>query len=121
MLRFAQAQNRTQGQAGALTGVEQPGNADQQTCRESFSTIAPPVIAESAVFLGQDSMPLQPPVQAPQGETRRPAKRRRSGFEVREEPISDFISKGLITVDYAVDCFTACVPRPDGVLYTDAQ
>ena len=113
MLRSAQAQNRTQSQAGAITGAEQPGDADQQTCQESFSAIAPPVIAESATLLGQDSMPLQPPVQAPQGETHRPAKRRRPGFEVREEPISDFISKGLITMDYAVDCFTACVPRPD--------
>ncbi|KAL4745210.1 hypothetical protein BDW72DRAFT_211648 [Aspergillus terricola var. indicus] len=107
MLRFVQAQSRTQGQVGALTGVEQSGDTDQQTCRESFSTIAPPVMAESAAFLEQDSIPLQPPVQASQKEPRRLAKRRRSGFEVREEPISDFISKGLITMDYAVDCFTA--------------
>ncbi|KAL4953564.1 C6 zinc finger domain protein [Aspergillus filifer] len=41
-----------------------------------------------------------------ESQTHRPAKRRRSGFEVREEPISDFVTKGLITPDYALDCFT---------------
>ncbi|KAL4981742.1 hypothetical protein BDW68DRAFT_196104 [Aspergillus falconensis] len=108
MLRFGQAESRTQGRAGVLTGVEQSADANQQPSQESFSTISPPVMAESATFLEQGNMPMQPRVQAAQGETHRPAKRRRSGFEVREEPISDFISKGLITMDYAVDCFTTC-------------
>ncbi|KAJ5748184.1 uncharacterized protein N7511_009880 [Penicillium nucicola] len=35
----------------------------------------------------------------------RPLKRKRSGFEIREEPISDFIDKGLITPEYAVSYF----------------
>ncbi|PYI25734.1 C6 zinc finger domain protein [Aspergillus indologenus CBS 114.80] len=38
-------------------------------------------------------------------ETARPFKRKRSGFEVKEEPILDFISKGLMTADQAVACF----------------
>ncbi|KNG88892.1 C6 zinc finger domain protein [Aspergillus nomiae NRRL 13137] len=36
-----------------------------------------------------------------------PARQRRSGFDVREEPISDFISKGLMTIDHAMSCFRA--------------
>lgn len=54
-------------------------------------------------LLNQSQMPLQPPVQQAEA---RPAKKRRSGFEVREELISDFISKGLVTLDYAVECYT---------------
>ncbi|RAH63829.1 putative C6 transcription factor [Aspergillus aculeatinus CBS 121060] len=38
-------------------------------------------------------------------ETVRPVKRKRSGFEVKEEPISDFVSQGLMTADQAVACF----------------
>ncbi|RAH82100.1 C6 zinc finger domain protein [Aspergillus japonicus CBS 114.51] len=38
-------------------------------------------------------------------ETARPFKRKRPGFEVKEEPILDFISKGLMTADQAVACF----------------
>ncbi|KAL4810617.1 hypothetical protein BDV18DRAFT_155230 [Aspergillus unguis] len=53
-----------------------------------------------STLLGQQ-MPLQTPVQ-----DFRPTKRRRSGFEVKEDPILDFISKNLITMDYAVECFT---------------
>ena len=34
-----------------------------------------------------------------------PARQRRSGFDIREEPISDFISKGLMTMDQAMSCF----------------
>ncbi|GES60726.1 MFS transporter [Aspergillus terreus] len=41
----------------------------------------------------------------PENEYARPAKRKRSGFEVRCDPIADFISKGMITVEYAVSCF----------------
>ncbi|OQD84001.1 hypothetical protein PENANT_c014G00912 [Penicillium antarcticum] len=35
----------------------------------------------------------------------RPLKRKRSGFEIRDEPIADFIDKGLITPEYAVSYF----------------
>ncbi|PWY76269.1 hypothetical protein BO70DRAFT_93452 [Aspergillus heteromorphus CBS 117.55] len=38
-------------------------------------------------------------------EAARPGKRSRSGFEIREEPISNFITKGLMTVDQAMGCF----------------
>ncbi|RAK73887.1 putative C6 transcription factor [Aspergillus fijiensis CBS 313.89] len=38
-------------------------------------------------------------------ETVRPVKRKRSGFEVKEELISDFVSQGLMTADQAVACF----------------
>ncbi|PYH82143.1 C6 zinc finger domain protein [Aspergillus uvarum CBS 121591] len=38
-------------------------------------------------------------------ETARPFKRKRSGFEVKEEPILDFVSKGLMTADQAIACF----------------
>lgn len=74
-------------------------------------SVSPPqVVAESAGFLAPDMrLPLQPRLQDLQGDVYRAPKRRRTGFEVREEPISDFISKGLITMDYAVECFTTCV------------
>ncbi|KAE8136011.1 hypothetical protein BDV38DRAFT_272298 [Aspergillus pseudotamarii] len=39
-----------------------------------------------------------------------PARQRRSGFDIREEPISDFISKGLMTVDQAMSCFRTYIP-----------
>lgn len=32
-------------------------------------------------------------------------KRKRSGFEIRDEPVADFISKGLMTPDHAISCF----------------
>ncbi|RDW57883.1 putative C6 transcription factor [Aspergillus mulundensis] len=92
--------------AGQSTG---PG-AESQTsrCGESFSTISPAVTAmtenATGTFLGQSSVPLQQHVPALQ--EMRPAKRRRSEFEIREEPISDFIRQGLITTAYARDCFT---------------
>lgn len=35
----------------------------------------------------------------------RPLKRRRPTFEVREEAVEDFITKGLITLDIAASCF----------------
>ncbi|KAJ5480051.1 transcriptional regulator family: Fungal Specific TF [Penicillium desertorum] len=35
----------------------------------------------------------------------RPPKRKRSGFEIRDEPITDFIDKGLITLECAVSYF----------------
>ncbi|CAG8267686.1 unnamed protein product [Penicillium salamii] len=35
----------------------------------------------------------------------RPLKRKRSGFEIREDPIADFVDKGLITFDCAVSYF----------------
>ncbi|KAL4910494.1 hypothetical protein BDW74DRAFT_171959 [Aspergillus multicolor] len=80
--------------------------ADSQTCGESFSTISPPVMTENTPFLGQNNMPLQQHAPLIQDEMHRPAKRRRSGFEIREDPITDFISKGLITMEYAANCFT---------------
>ncbi|KAE8419811.1 hypothetical protein BDV36DRAFT_282021 [Aspergillus pseudocaelatus] len=39
-----------------------------------------------------------------------PARQRRSGFDIREEPISDFISKGLMTIDQAMSCFRTYIP-----------
>ncbi|KAL4896517.1 hypothetical protein BDV59DRAFT_170884 [Aspergillus ambiguus] len=35
----------------------------------------------------------------------RSGKRKRSGFEVRCDPISDFITEGLMTMEYAMSCF----------------
>lgn len=57
----------------------------------------------------QREMSLQNTLQGTNSETTRPSKRKRSGFEVRDDPVSDFISKGLITLDYAVSCFKTCV------------
>ncbi|KAL4928064.1 putative C6 transcription factor [Aspergillus undulatus] len=72
--------------------------------RDSLPTTSPPQIDPgNAAFLAQNEIPVQPRNRVQ--EVYRPAKRRRSGFEVREEPISDFIGKGFITVEYAVDCF----------------
>ncbi|PYH99268.1 C6 zinc finger domain protein [Aspergillus ellipticus CBS 707.79] len=46
-------------------------------------------------------MQLDPGVEA----AARHGKQRRSGFDIREEPISDFISEGLMTFDQAMSCF----------------
>ncbi|PLB46869.1 C6 zinc finger domain protein [Aspergillus steynii IBT 23096] len=100
-----------------------------QSCHESLRTPSPPRIAPtSASITAFDTMAspeaiphsrqysaagevhLQSPLQAANSETSRPSKRRRSGFEIRDEPVSDFISKGLITADYAVSCFNTYIP-----------
>lgn len=39
----------------------------------------------------------------------RPPKRKRSGFEIRDEPIADFIDKGLISLECAVSYFNTYV------------
>jgi hypothetical protein len=41
----------------------------------------------------------------------RPPKRKRSGFEIRDEPITDFIDKGLITLECAVSYFNTYDPH----------
>ncbi|EHA19155.1 hypothetical protein ASPNIDRAFT_187778 [Aspergillus niger ATCC 1015] len=38
-------------------------------------------------------------------EAARPTRSRRSGFDIREEPILDFISRGMMTADQAMSCF----------------
>ncbi|OJJ70686.1 hypothetical protein ASPBRDRAFT_197378 [Aspergillus brasiliensis CBS 101740] len=43
--------------------------------------------------------------QTPGVQTARPVQSRRSGFDIREEPISDFISRGMMTADQAMSCF----------------
>ncbi|OJJ03966.1 hypothetical protein ASPVEDRAFT_54239 [Aspergillus versicolor CBS 583.65] len=83
--------------AGLSVSVQQP------------SVSPPQVVGDGAEFLAPDvRVPAVQRLQDLQGDVYRPPKRRRTGFEVREEPISDFISKGLITMDYAVECFTTC-------------
>lgn len=103
---------RSQPNNEALAGVKVPSQnqfTEQQACGESLAVPShSQVRIDAAEFLASSArlpstpseMPLQPPEDAS-----RPPKRRRSGFKVSEEPISDFISKGLITVDYAMDCF----------------
>ncbi|KAL2847538.1 hypothetical protein BJY01DRAFT_234220 [Aspergillus pseudoustus] len=113
-----------------LTGVVEPFSQTPRLsahhCRESVSlsltSPSQPVTEGTAGFIPQatslsnntgSGIPLQNRVRPADayGEiVPRPAKKRRSGFEVREEPISDFISKGMISMDYAVDCFTTYIP-----------
>ncbi|KAI9934195.1 hypothetical protein MW887_005269 [Aspergillus wentii] len=52
-----------------------------------------------------DEIPVDTPFQTKNAETVRLAKRKRSGFEIRDEPISDFINTGLITMENAMVCF----------------
>ncbi|KAL5334129.1 hypothetical protein BJX70DRAFT_402912 [Aspergillus crustosus] len=108
MLRL-NANSQTQGQPLLSQPQPVPGQ------RGSLPLPSPPqVLADATGFLPpgsvfsgtQGEIPLQARVHASQGDIYRPAKRRRSGFEVREEPISDFITKGFITVEYAIECFT---------------
>ncbi|KAL3459770.1 hypothetical protein BJX64DRAFT_199504 [Aspergillus heterothallicus] len=120
LLRVNNAHPRSHPQPGALAGVDDFSQVHHvpepvQQCRESVSRTSPPQPAtDAAGFLHQSAtnlaprsdIPLQDRIRPAQYEMRRPAKKRRSGFEVREEPISDFISKGMISLDYAVDCFT---------------
>lgn len=76
----------------------------------SVSVPQPSVSSPSQVLAPDMRLPAVPPrLPVLQGDMYRSAKKRRTGFEVREEPISDFISKGLITMDYAVECFTTWV------------
>ncbi|KAL4922603.1 hypothetical protein BDW62DRAFT_207314 [Aspergillus aurantiobrunneus] len=91
----------SQPESQTLTGVGLPTPSPQQAMAENTGFLAPEIRLPGTC----SEMPLQPRI-PPVQEMDRPTKRRRSGFEVREEPISDFISKGLITMDYAVDCFT---------------
>lgn len=42
-------------------------------------------------------------------EAARPTRSRRSGFDIREEPILDFISRGMMTADQAMSCFRTYV------------
>lgn len=57
-------------------------------------------------------------------ETVRPVKRKRSGFEVKEELISDFVSQGLMTADQAVACFRTyalLTQRCDSMRHADRE
>ncbi|GLA41169.1 hypothetical protein AnigIFM63309_009257 [Aspergillus niger] len=46
-------------------------------------------------------------------EAARPTRSRRSGFDIREEPILDFISRGMMTADQAMSCFRTYVAVHD--------
>lgn len=99
-----QPQDETLSGSGIQSGPRiQSGLPMQQSCRENLPAVsAPDVVAGSDGFLAPDIRLLQEDMY-------RPAKKRRTGFEVQVEPISDFISKGLITMDYAIECFTTYV------------
>ncbi|KAL2840605.1 hypothetical protein BJX68DRAFT_258430 [Aspergillus pseudodeflectus] len=124
----AQPQNGTD--THALAGIEpfsqpqpQPPDPAQQ-CRESVSLTSPQQISAAASVPGfmppaepnfssaRGEFPVQSRVRRAQahGDGLRASKKRRSGFEVREEPIADFVSLGMITLEYAVDCFTTYIP-----------
>ncbi|KAL3483987.1 hypothetical protein BJX62DRAFT_230603 [Aspergillus germanicus] len=124
MLRV-NSQPRSDAHVPALTRIEPfsqppPPDAVQQQCRESVSLTSPQQMTAEAGAVGfmpqttttlssvRGDIPLQSRIRPvpPYGDGFRPSKKRRSGFEVREEPISDFVSMGMITLEYAVDCFT---------------
>lgn len=42
-------------------------------------------------------------------EAARPTRLRRSGFDIKEEPVLDFISRGMMTADQAMSCFRTYV------------
>jgi hypothetical protein len=67
----------------------------------SIPTLSPNEIATQSIY------------EAPNHTITRPLKRKRSGFEIRDEPIADFIDKGLITPEYAVSYFNTYVPLRD--------
>ncbi|CEL09281.1 Putative C6 zinc finger domain protein [Aspergillus calidoustus] len=120
----SQPQNDTD--THVLAGIEpfsqlQPTDPDPaQQCRGSVSLISPRQISAAASVPGlmppaepnfssaRGQIPVQSRVRRAQahGDVFRASKKRRSGFEVREEPIADFVSLGMITLEYAVDCFT---------------
>ncbi|GAT21638.1 C6 zinc finger domain protein [Aspergillus luchuensis] len=43
-------------------------------------------------------------------EAARPTRLRRSGFDIKEEPVLDFISRGMMTADQAMSCFRTYIP-----------
>jgi hypothetical protein len=61
--------------------------------------------------LSPNEMPVQALYQPSNQIITRPPKRKRSGFEIRDEPIADFIDKGLITLECAVSYFNTYVSR----------
>ncbi|KAE8386272.1 C6 zinc finger domain protein [Aspergillus alliaceus] len=54
---------------------------------------------------GHRDAPIVPQLQVAEVGSTRPTRQRRSGFDIREEPISDFISNDLMTADEAMSCF----------------
>jgi hypothetical protein len=60
--------------------------------------------------LSPNEIPVQSLYQASNQIITRPPKRKRCGFEIRDEPIADFIDKGLITLECAVSYFNTYVP-----------
>jgi hypothetical protein len=72
-----------------------------QRSMPSIPTLSPNEIGTQSIYGASNQM------------ITRPLKRKRSGFEVRDEPIADFIDKGLITIEYAVSYFTTYVTLHD--------
>ncbi|KAF5856971.1 hypothetical protein ETB97_006477 [Aspergillus alliaceus] len=59
---------------------------------------------------GHRDTPIVPQLQVAEVGSTRPTRQRRSGFDIREEPISDFISNDLMTADEAMSCFRTYIP-----------
>lgn len=80
----------------AATVQATPGNVDCSLCQRHSQT----EISSQSLYLPQASC---------DGQFRRPAKRKRSAFEIREQAVEDFIDKGLITLEFAMSCFETSV------------
>lgn len=87
---------------GAISSMESGysnGHQYQRSLSASIPTLSPNEVSAQ-------------PLYAPNRVVNRPLKRKRSGFEIREDPIADFVDKGLITFDCAVSYFNTYVyPR----------
>ncbi|CAG8232259.1 unnamed protein product [Penicillium salamii] len=80
---------------GAISSLESGysnGHQYQRSLPASIPTLSPNEISAQPLYASNRIV-------------NRPLKRKRSGFEIREDPIADFVDKGLITFDCAVSYF----------------
>ncbi|KAJ5367728.1 hypothetical protein N7541_001669 [Penicillium brevicompactum] len=92
--QFPHTQDRPQeyGDVSATDPGYTDGHQFQRSMPASMPTVSPNELATQSVYASNHIVT-------------RPPKRKRSGFEIRDEPIADFIDKGLITFECALSYF----------------
>lgn len=92
--QYPHTQDRPQeyGDVSATDPGYTDGHQFQRSMPASMPTVSPNELATQSVYASNHIVT-------------RPPKRKRSGFEIRDEPIADFIDKGLITFECALSYF----------------
>lgn len=89
--------------------IASPAGYPSHSNNHQYQRPMPGSMPGSRPTLSPNELPVQSVYQASNQIITRPPKRKRSGFEVRDEPIADFIDKGLITLECAVSYFDTYV------------